>query len=61
MKPTVQATGEDGNMFSILGRCTRALKSIDERDKARELSKRVMSSHSYDDALMVMADYVEFE
>jgi len=60
-KPIVQATGEDGNVFSIMGRCSKALKVAGKPEAAKELSERVFACSSYDDALAVMSDYVEFE
>lgn len=36
-KPTVQLSGTDGNVFSIIGNVSRALKKDGQRDKAGEI------------------------
>lgn len=60
-KPTCKLVGEDGNIFSILGRVSSALKENGKADEAKEVSERVMSSGSYDEALQIMMEYVEVE
>ncbi|MEC1788625.1 hypothetical protein [Schinkia azotoformans] len=40
-KPTCKLVGEDGNIFSILGRVIRALN---DPEKANEVSERVMAA-----------------
>jgi len=64
-KPTVQLTGTNGNVFALLGRCTSALKRIDDRELGRELAmeltRRATSSGSYDEALALMQQYVDAE
>jgi hypothetical protein len=59
IKPRVQLTGTDGNVFALLGRCTKALKDIEQFHRARELTDRVLETHSYDEALALMQEYVE--
>ena len=60
-KPTVQLSGEDGNIFSIVGRCRRALKRAGRQDLADEMSEKVKKSGSYDKALQIVMDYVDAE
>jgi hypothetical protein len=60
-KPVVTFTGHDGNVFALLGLCTRALKKNDQKDLAKELTEKVFASESYDEALHIMMDYVEVE
>ena len=60
-KPKVQLTGEDGNMFSIIGRCSKALKRVGQTKEAKEMVAKVYASKSYDEALGIIADYVEVE
>ena len=54
-KPRVKLVGTDGNVFALLGRCTRALPS----DQAKELADKVMEAQSYGQAIAIMSDYVE--
>lgn len=60
-KPTVKLIGEDGNIFSILGRVSRTLKEDGKEEQAKEVSERVMASSSYGKALQIIMEYVEVE
>jgi len=60
-KPKVQLVGQDGNVFNLLGICTKALKRADQYEEAEEFQKRVMSSDSYNEALAIMLEYVDAE
>ena len=48
----------DGNIYNLIGICQRELKRNGYRDKAHELASRVTSSHSYDEALQIILEYV---
>lgn len=61
LKPTCKLLGEDGNIFSILGRVSRTLKEHGKDEQAKEVSERVMASGSYDEALQIIMEYVEVE
>jgi hypothetical protein len=58
-KPSVQLTGEDGNVFSIIGRVSAALKKAGQPDKAKEFSSKAMKSHSYDQLLQLAMTYCD--
>lgn len=58
-KPTAKVIGEDGNVFVLIGICAKALKNAGQPDKANEMSKRVMASNSYLEALQIMEEYCE--
>ena len=60
-KPKMQLLGQDGNIFSIMGRASRLLKSSGQGDKAKEMRDRVMASDSYQKALNIISEYVETE
>ena len=60
-KPTCQLSGEDGNVFSIIGRVSKALKRAGQPDKAKEFSERAFASKSYNAVLQLCFDYVEVE
>jgi hypothetical protein len=60
-KPSVKLIGEDGNIFSILGRVSRALKEAGKEEQVKEVSERVMASSSYGEALQIIMEYVEVE
>jgi hypothetical protein len=58
-KPPCKLTGEDGNIFFILGRVRQTLKDHGKNDQAQEVSERVMASGSYDEALKIIMEYVD--
>lgn len=62
-RPKVKLTGTDGNVFSVLGACTKALKAKRLFKEAEALSHRVFSENtgSYQEALRICAEYVEIE
>ena len=60
-KPMMQLIGQDGNIFAIMGRASRLLKSSGQGDKAKEMRDRVMSCDSYQKALNIVSEYVETE
>jgi hypothetical protein len=55
----VQLSGEDGNVFSIIGRCGKALKNAGQIDKAKEFSAKAMKSDSYDEVLRLAMEYCD--
>jgi len=59
-KPIV-VSDVDGNIFAVVGACKRALKRAGQREQATELARRVRGAESYDDALAICDEYVEFE
>ena len=58
-KPKAEIIGADGNVFNLIGICSKALKRAGYREQADEMTHRVMSSKSYDDALSIMTEYVD--
>ena len=60
-RPKMQLLGYDGNIFAIMGRASRLLKSSGQGDKAKEMRDRVMSCDSYQKALNIVSEYVETE
>ena len=59
-KPQAKVIGENGNVFVTLGISSKALERNDQRDKAKEMRKRVFESDSYESALNIMQEYVKF-
>lgn len=58
-KPVAPIIGADGNVFNLIGICSRALKDAGYYDKATEMANRVTSSGSYEEALSIMCEYIE--
>lgn len=60
-KPKMELSGQDGNIFGILGRASRLLKQAGQNKQADEMFQRVTNSGSYDEALCIISEYVETE
>ena len=60
-KPVVQLTGEDGNVFNLVGICSRALKKAGRLEEAKAMQERVFQAGSYGEALAILSEYVEIE
>lgn len=58
-KPKVRLTGEDGNVFVLMGICRKALKRAGQDDKVSEMTDRVSKSKSYHEALNIMGEYCQ--
>ncbi len=59
---TVKLIGTDGNIFSILAKVRRAMRSAGiEQARIERFTAEVQSSSSYDEALQVVLKYVEVE
>lgn len=58
-KIKVKLIGEDGNIFNLLSIVSRKLKRNDQRDEAEEMRERAFEANSYDEALMIISDYVK--
>ena len=57
-KPICPIIGANGNIYNILDIASKTLKSNDMADEAKEMYDRVTSSHSYDEALCIITEYV---
>ena len=60
-KPTVQLAGQDGNVFNLIGICSKALKRAGQREQAKEMTTKCFAAKSYDEALQIMMTYCEVE
>lgn len=54
----VQLTGEDGNVFGVIGRVSRALKRAGLPDAAAEFTAAAFNAESYDEVLRLCMDTV---
>ena len=59
MKPKCKLTGTDGNVFALAGGVSQALKRAGQADKAKEFQGKLFKCGSYDEALVLMQEYVE--
>ena len=60
-RPKMKLAGQDGNIFSILGRASRLLKENGQPEQVREMCSRVCQSDNYYKALNIISEYVETE
>lgn len=60
-KPQMQLIGEDGNIFSILGRASGLLKEAGMKEQSDEMFQRVTSCGDYHKALNIISEYVDTE
>ncbi|GHT46366.1 hypothetical protein FACS189454_07400 [Planctomycetales bacterium] len=58
-KPKAKLLGANGNIFNLLGIAKDALRADGQSDKCDELYQRVTHSHSYDEALSIIMEYVD--
>lgn len=57
-KPDCPLIGADGNIFNLVGIASRTLKRNGLGDDAKEMTSRVFSSGSYEEALGIIGEYV---
>ncbi len=57
-KPEVQLSGEDGNVFSIIARCGKALRKACPAAEI-EFKDKAFSAGSYDEVLRLAMEYCD--
>ena len=60
-KPKVKLVGESGNVFNLMGICSRALKNVGMKGESKEMCNRVFKCGSYEEALVIMMEYCDVE
>ena len=60
-KPKVHLVGENGNVFNLMGLCTKELRKAGFPDHARKLQVEVLASGSYSEALSIMFKYLDVQ
>ena len=58
-KPKAPIVGADGNIFNLVGICSKALKNAGYNEEAKEMANKVTNSKSYEEALSILCDYIE--
>lgn len=51
----------DGNIFSVIGATAKGLRKAGQGAKVTEMQNKVMSAESYEKALAICMEYVDFE
>ena len=60
-KPTVKLTGENGNVFNLIGLTKKALVKAGLRDEGNEFVHKAYSAGSYNEVLNLIFEYCEVE
>jgi len=61
-KPKVKLTGQNGNVFNLIGICSRALRDVGQGEKVKEMTKKITeTAKSYEEALSIMMEYCDVE
>lgn len=58
-KPKCALIGANGNIYNLAGLATLTLQKNGMDEQAKEMQNRIFASHSYNEALTVIGDYVE--
>lgn len=59
IKPKSPIIGADGNIFNLVAIVSKTLKTSGLVNEAQEMSKRVFTSSSYEEALQIITEYIE--
>lgn len=59
-KPDAPLIGANGNVFNLMGIASRTLKAADMGKQANEMFERASASGSYEEALSIIGEYVNF-
>ena len=59
LKPKSPIIGADGNIFNLVAIASKTLKTNGLVNQAQEMSKRVFTSSSYEEALQIITEYIE--
>jgi len=51
----------EGNIFSVMGSCIRALKKAGKPEWAKRLQERVLKAGDYNHALVICQEYCSFD
>ena len=58
-RPKAKLIGADSNVFNLLGIAGAALRKAGLVDQIKEMDDRVWASHSFDEALGIILEYVD--
>ena len=60
-KPKCKLIGTDGNVFALAGQVSKVLKNAGQPEKAKEFTEKLFQCGSYNEALVLMGNYVEIQ
>lgn len=59
MKPKCKLSGENGNIFNLVGKASKVLEEAGKAKETSEMCLRIFASNSYEEAISIIAEYVE--
>ncbi len=59
-KPDAPLIGANGNIFNLMGIASRTLKEAGMREQANQMYQKITASGSYEEALNIIGEYVNF-
>lgn len=59
IKPKCKLSGCDGNIFSLGAIASSCLEKVGMKNEAKEMRHRICKSHSYEEAIDVICEYVD--
>lgn len=60
-KPKVKLSGQDGNIYAVIGSASRALRRAGQSDKCEEMKAKIKQASDYYVALGIIQEYIDFE
>ena len=60
-KPSCKLIGENGNIYNLMAIARRTLINVGQNENAQKMIDEITSSKSYDEALMIINNYVKVE
>ena len=60
-KPSCKLIGENGNIYNLMAIVRRTLINAGQNENAQKMIDEITSSKSYDEALMIINNYVKVE
>lgn len=59
LKPKVKLTGQDGNVFTVIGLTDKALKKAGLKEQAKEFKDKAFGARNYDEVLRLCMEYAD--
>jgi hypothetical protein len=58
-KPECKLSGQNGNVFNLIGIASNCLKKAGLKTEAKEMSEKCFQSSSYDEVIQIIMNYVD--
>jgi hypothetical protein len=61
IKPICKLTGENGNVYNLIGTAQSCLKLAGQKYNAKEMADRCLHAEDYDHVLSIIGEYVDIK